>query len=437
MQPLRLAVVLLGLAAVTPLLTQAAAPAVPGYRDAESFAAACDRLAESPLVTKHTLGKTAGGREIIALSIGGESLDKKPAVLVVGSVQANSLVGGALAFGMAERLVERISGGDKKTGDAETGDVKIGDEKTGDGELRALTESATFYFIPRPSPDASERFFEAPYIDSPTNTRPADDDRDGRVDEDPPADVNGDGWITQMRVEDPAGEWLPHPDEPRLMVKADPARGEIGRYRLLTEDDADDDRDGRFAEDAVGGVDFNRNFTFEYPYFKSGSGPNQVSEPESRAVADFAFDHPNIFLVLSFGPQANLLKDWKAGGDAAGVTTTVAERDAPHFKWMADRYRDRFEPKRVPEPQPLDGSFAAWAYFHYGRWSLATPGWWPASTDEQQATAPGEGEQDKADSSDQEDPPAAGKQKPAAGKQDPAAGKNENDDRGKDDRRRL
>ena len=92
-----------------------------------------------------------------------------------------------------------------------------------------------------------------------------------------------------------------------MLIKADPARGEVGRYRLITEG-IDNDHDEAFNEDPPGGVSFNRNFTAHYPFFGVGAGPHQVSEIETRAVADFAFSHSNIALVFSFAPKTTCSK---------------------------------------------------------------------------------------------------------------------------------
>jgi len=53
------------------------------------------------------------------------------------------------------------------------------------------------------------------------------------VDEDGPQDLNKDGFITVMRVKDPAGTYMIDPDEPRLMKKADPKKRREGRIRPL------------------------------------------------------------------------------------------------------------------------------------------------------------------------------------------------------------
>ena len=48
-------------------------------------------------------------------------------------------------------------------------------------------------------------------------------------------DIDGDGRILQMRIEDPNGAWKAHPDEPRLMVRRDPIETGGKYYRILPE----------------------------------------------------------------------------------------------------------------------------------------------------------------------------------------------------------
>jgi hypothetical protein len=240
-----------------------------------------------------------------------------------------------------------------------------------------LFDQYTVYVIPRPNPDGSEKCWQQPRRDPTGNARPTDDDRDGQVGEDGPADLNGDGLITMMRVEDDRGEYIPHPADPRVMIKADPKKNERGRYRLLIEG-RDMDHDEQFAEDGASGVSFNRNFTFNYPYFQVGAGPNQVSEVETRAVADFAFDHPNIVAVFTFTPEDNLVRPWKPDGNAEGqrVKTKLLTADATAQDTLAEAYRKMLGQENAPESPAGAGSFSDWAYFHYGRWSLAARAWW-------------------------------------------------------------
>ena len=97
------------------------------------------------------------------------------------------------------------------------------------------------------------------------------------------------------------------PDDPRLMKRADKAAGETGTHTLYTEG-VDSDGDGFLNEDGPGGVDLNRNFQHEHiPTTRPDAGPHMVSEPESRALMDFAVDNGHIGAVLTFGHSDNLV----------------------------------------------------------------------------------------------------------------------------------
>lgn len=206
--------------------------------------------------------------------------------------------------------------------------------------------------------------------------------------EDGPADLNGDGLITMLRIEDENGDMIPHPDDPRVLIQADPKKKERGRYRLLVEG-RDQDRDEQFGEDGSAGVSFNRNFPFNYPFFQPGSGPHQVSEVETRGVADFAFGHPNIVAVLCFTPEDNLVRPWKPDPNSEGqpAKTRLLTADAAVQDQLAEMYRKTLSQENAPDSPAGAGSFSEWAYFHYGRWSLAARAWWVPKTEPPVASA--------------------------------------------------
>jgi len=338
----------------------AAVPAIEGYADDAAMADQLEAIAQSPLATLTSLGTTAGGRDIPLLTLGTGDKDAKPGLLILGNVEGESLLGSELAVRLAQRLVDT----------AET-----------DTEAGGLLDRATVYLIPRPTPDASAAFFQSPHAEPHGNLRPVDDDHDGEMDENGPADLNGDGWITMMRVEDPTGTWMPHPDDPRVMIEADPKRGEKGRY-LLYPESRDTDGDEQYGEDPPGGVEFNRNFPFAYPYFERGAGPHQVSEPETQAVADFAFAHPNLFAVFAFTDHDNLMHPWKPGDGSKGrIKTAVLAEDADYFNHLAKQYQEIHGGKDAPERSSEKGAFTPWTYFHFGRWSVGTRGWWIPKVD--------------------------------------------------------
>ncbi|QDU95099.1 M14 family metallopeptidase [Lignipirellula cremea] len=333
-------------------------PALAGYANYETLTARIQKLGESPLATVRSLAVTAGGRQVWLITLGQGEVDRKPAILLTGGVHAPHLLGSDLALAIAEKIVADAAESEK---------------------VAAFLQSHTLYVIPRPSPDAVEKNFQPPYFEQTGNARLSDDDRDFESGEDPPNDLNGDGWITMMRVKDPAGDYMPHPDDDRVLIKVNRQANERGSYRLYVEG-VDDDGDGQWNEDPGDGVDFNRNFPFEYPYFKKGAGANAISEVESKAVADFAFDHLNIVVLFTFTPEENLQHPWKPHppSEKERIKTKLLSDDAPYVDFIASRYRKLFKADGAPEPPPGAGSFSEWGYFQYGRWSLAARGWSPA-----------------------------------------------------------
>jgi len=348
--------------ALCSLLSRAVAEggALDGYSNDAAFADRVRKLNAPPLSTVQSLGKSAGGRSIDLVTMGGDAKSQKPALLVVGNVVAPHIIGSEIALGMAEWLTAHAN----------------------DESVKKLLESHTIYIIPRPNPDGTERFFGSPRHEVDGNARRTDDDRDFSTGEDPPNDLNGDGFITMTRMEDPTGDMIPHPDDPRVLIPADSKKGEKGLYRVLVEG-TDEDKDRLWNEDGAYGVSFNRNFTAKYPYFGLAAGPNQVSEIESRVIADFCFDHPNIAAVLVFTPEDNLFNPWKPGGEEK-IKTKVQPDDAPLLEYLAKKYQELHGGKEPPPSPDGAGSFSDWSYLHFGRWTFAARAWWipPAPKEE-------------------------------------------------------
>lgn len=338
-------------------------PVIPGYSDYEAMTQRVQALDPLDIAAVTSLGKTSGGRDVWFITLGAEDVVKKPAVLVVGNVVAPHLVGSEIALGMAEAIAKR----------------------SGEENIKSLLDQVTIYVLPRPNPDGSERFFSAPYFQADGNATKTDDDRDFLTAEDPPEDLNSDGFITEMLVPDPTGEWIFHPEDPRVAVKADPKKNEKGQF-LVYREGIDNDHDEKWNEDPGLGVSFNRNFPAKYPYFGENAGPNAVSEVETRAVADFLFNHPNVSVVFTFSPEDNLFHPWKAANDPANqkIKTSVQPDDVPLLEPIAKRYRELHGGKECPESPSGAGSFSDWAYLQYGRWSFAARAWWVPPADKKE-----------------------------------------------------
>ncbi|MGB4973984.1 MAG: M14 family zinc carboxypeptidase, partial [Cyclobacteriaceae bacterium] len=125
--------------------------------------------------------------------------------------------------------------------------------------------------------------------------RPYDEDMDGLLDEDPGNDLNKDNLITEMRIKNPAGRWKISEEDPRLMIRK--AEGDAtGDYYDVLDEGIDDDNDGLFNEDGLGGIDMNRNFPRNWGLEseQKGAGPYPLSEPETRHTIEFINSHRNI-----------------------------------------------------------------------------------------------------------------------------------------------
>jgi hypothetical protein len=323
-----------------------------------------------------SIAKTIESRDIWAVTLGGKDADSRHAILVLGGVEAERIIGSELSLRFINFLLDNYGKVDSIT---------------------QLVNSSTFYILPRVNPDASEEFFQKPLYERSFNARPYDDDRDGVADEDGFEDLNGDGFITMMRVKDNRGEWIPHPDDPRIMRKADPSKDEIGLYKLFTEG-IDNDNDEQWNEDGKGGVDFNRNFPHNYQFFSKGAGPYQISETESRAVTEFCFSHPNIAAVFTFSSNDNLMNPWKKEQkqgppqqteqrsgrrrmmddeeSAPRLITSVLDDDEQYFNFISKQYQEITKFKGAPQNVKVEGAFSEWAYYHFGRWSFAANPWW-------------------------------------------------------------
>lgn len=316
--------------------------------------------AHSKIVHVLSVAQSRADHDVWVVELGAGDKDKRrqrPAMLVVAGIEGNDLAGTFSAVKWAETLASQYASDDK---------------------TRKLLDTKTIYLFPRVNADAADAAFAKPQTERTASTLPVDDDHDGFLDEDGPDDLNGDGLITWMRVEDPEGEYILDPGDGRLMLKADRARGEAGKWRYLPEG-RDNDGDEAWNEDPLGGVNFNRNFPHGYKFFASNAGVNQVSETETRALADFIVAHPSIAIVFTFGGADNLTQPPKA--EAAGANkrpqTDLQPDDLPYYRELGKAWRDALGLKKGLSGNSELGTFSGWMYFHRGRFSLAARPWSP------------------------------------------------------------
>jgi len=342
---------------------------------------------------------TAGKNEVWRVELGAgsdEERSRRPAMLVVAGIEGNDLAGTASVVAWLESLAKTYETDDK---------------------IRKLLDSTTIYIWPRVNPDGTKHSFARPRLEQTTNDQPADDDRDGLMDEDGPDDLNGDGLITWMRIEDPEGEFILDPAEPRLMLKADRLKGERGAWRYLVEG-RDNDGDKKWNEDGVGGVNFNRNFSYGFKFFAAGSGRHQVSETETRALADFVIAHPNIGIAFTFGAADNVSQTPK-GEAPKRPPVALHEEDVAWYRELGKAWREALSLKKELGGATEPGTFSDWMYFHRGRLSLAARAWSPTIQMELAKATKAKDETAKKDNEAKSDKPDAEKDKKPAEKKEP------------------
>lgn len=332
-----------------------------GYHTTARLGATLDSIARSKpaLVSVSVLATSPGRRPVHLVRLGP---DDKPAVLILAGAYGPQVSSSEVALRLVRDLARDPNAG-------------------------TLLAQRTVYVVPRLNPDATEAFFGAVRWERAGNDTRYDDDRDMADDEDGPDDLNGDGLITMMRVKAADGEWIADATDPALMRRADATKGERGVYRLLIEG-RDDDRDGAYNEDAVGGTDLSKNFGHNFRFFSEHAGLHPFSAEETRAVAEFVSTHDQIAAVYVLGMQDNLLKPWEGrrvpgiggnpqGTSAGGPFTASLPEDNPWFNAISADFKRLTRWSEGPASAAEVGDPLSWAYFHMGRFAFGSRVWWP------------------------------------------------------------
>ena len=307
--------------------------------------------AKSKYCTVKYIGTSSNGKETWLLTLS-ESSTPKPALLITAGLDGKYRAGTQITL----KMIENLLNSDK---------------------LPKILEDKTLYFVPSVNPDAIDAAFTNIKMEKSGNGTKTDDDRDGKIGEDAFEDLNKDGLITQLRFEDVTGSLIESPEDPRVLIKADPTKNQVGKYVLISEG-IDTDKDGMFNEDFSEGVNIDKNFTYDYPAFEKGAGAYAASEPETRALLDFLFLNQNIYGVLTLGMHNNLSETPKYDSKltSSRIIKGWLEKDIKAAEQVSKLYTQKASIKDGPKMPMTKGNFAQTAYFHAGRFSFSTPGWW-------------------------------------------------------------
>ena len=293
------------------------------------------------------IGQTPEGRPILCARItapGGDP-DAKPAYVVKANVHAAEVAGATASLYLVRHL---LSGSES------------------DPSIQEMLKSIVFYIIPRLNPDGAEFILNTGGAIRSRNTPRYR--KNGLYQE----DVDGDGMILSMRIEDPCGSVRPHPTDPRHLIPRE-ADDVEGPFYFVYEEGSIHDWDGGPISRAERSADFNHNWgaNWQPEYEQPGAGDFPFSQPEMQAFARFVYAHPSIFGILGFHCGNNsVLRPPSTGSDDDIIAADLEKMKEIGLK--GEEYTG-FGLRAVVDyhldgqkPIALRGHFHDWGYRHLG-----------------------------------------------------------------------
>lgn len=218
---------------------------------------------------------TKEGRNQYAAILGNKTLKgalDKPALYIDGNIHAGEVTASMCAMHTIDYLLSNYGS---------------------NMEVRKILDEYTLYVIPRVTPDGAEVYLSSPATLRSVN-RVREDEKGGIKEK----DLDEDGVIRMMRIKTPYGAWKKDPEDPSLMKLRDPSDTEGEFYDIYPEgvlEEYEGSENLRTRKDPWS-LDFNRNFPFGWcpEPRQDGAGDYPLSNPETKAIADFVIAHPNI-----------------------------------------------------------------------------------------------------------------------------------------------
>ena len=275
------------------------------------------------LVDLYSVGKSFEGRDIMQITVTNKATGKdtdKPAMFIEGNRHSGEVTAAESALWFAWHVLTNYGK---------------------DPEITRMVDSTTLYIKPKNNPDGSDLYLLTAQSNRST-VKPYDDDGDGLLDEDPPEDLDGDGYILQMRkkVEPGKGTMIIDPDDKsgRLMKRAPAGKGDY----IMYSEGVDNDGDGRYNEDGIGGLDLHRNYVENWRpmpgldftgrgFTQGGSGDYPLSETETRAVVLFLLEHPNVSIGQTMDTSVPMLLH---GPSTSGMQESMFPEDLKIYQYF-------------------------------------------------------------------------------------------------------
>ena len=304
------------------------------------------------LVDITPMGQSYQGRDVWMLTITNKETgpdSEKPAIYVEGNIHAGEVTASMTALYLIDHLTSRYGKDDAVT---------------------RLVDTRAFYIAPRVNPDGAEKYLTTPFSLR-SSVRPYPDEDVAELPGLHAEDINGDGWILQMRVrDDRRGEWKPSLKDERAMIPRLP--GEVGGpfYRIYSEGLIKDYQGEPFdVQPSRWGLDMNRNFPSNWDPELAGGGPYPTSEPEVRNVVEFIVNHPNIGAIQSLHTSGGFFfrNPYQYSDDEMDQMDLAATKAIAREGQRVTGYKDVKSSNRSTLPE--------WAYEHYGIIGFTTELW--------------------------------------------------------------
>jgi hypothetical protein len=326
----------------------------------------------------YEVGRSFEGRPVLQVTLTnkktGAAVDK-PAAYFEGGRHSGEITSSESVLWLLQHLLERYGK---------------------DPQITRLIDTKAIHLRPQNNLDGSNLYLHTAQRNR-SSVRPHDTDRDSLLDEDPEEDLDGDGVIYALRwkvrpgEEDKGNATLDPRDPTGRLMKSTP-EGE-GDWRVITEG-IDNDGDGKFNEDGVGGLDLHRNYPENWRpdtggdrtgrgHTQFGAGEYPLSEPETRSVVLWLLAHPNVSVVNSMDtrvpmhlrpPSTSRSEErmypedlaYYEHFDSIGLSITNYPWAGDVFETYATRYPVNPTTGDPNLPTPLFGHGPDFGYFYYG-----------------------------------------------------------------------
>ncbi len=315
------------------------------------------------LVSISSIGRSYEGRDILLATLTNKDTGpdtEKPAYWIDANIHAGEVTGSAVALYTIAYYTHNYGKDERVT---------------------RLLDKYAVYVLPRLAVDGAEMYLTTPhFLRSSTRRYPYTEDREGLY----PDDVDGDGKILQMRIQDPNGSWKASEKDPRVMIKRGPDEFGGTYYHLITEGIINnwDGFELKLAPPRYG-LDLNRNYPYDWAPEgqQRGAGDYPFSEPETRAEAEFWAAHRNINGFLTYHTYAGvLLRPYSTHPDDhfnthdLEVYRLIGRRgtEITGYPCVSVFHNFAYDPK-----EPMHGAMDDYAYDFFGWFGFTTELWNP------------------------------------------------------------